>query len=220
MPRANKGGKKKSAAKVTPAAKPAAPAPASKQRLVDVKTLADKFDCTERRVHQLVKDRIIPRDERGSYDLEACCIGYIRYLRELVKKREAPADSPKHRRQVAEALRAETQAKREAMEFSEKIGELIPLQTYRQELQDRILPARGEFLALHRRLADHLDAKQAARVEAEVHAILSKLARGLNGTSTDAEDGPGAGAGSGGEPAGDEPLRERTVGPASTPDTQ
>lgn len=44
-------------------------------------TIAKLLDITERRVHQLVKEGILPRASRGNYELVPCVQGYIRYLR-------------------------------------------------------------------------------------------------------------------------------------------
>lgn len=45
-------------------------------------TIAKLFNLTERRVQQLAKDGIIPKDERGKYDLVGAVRGYIKYLQE------------------------------------------------------------------------------------------------------------------------------------------
>lgn len=43
--------------------------------------VAKLLDITERRVSQLVKDGTIPRPNNGDYNLSACVIAYIRFLR-------------------------------------------------------------------------------------------------------------------------------------------
>ena len=44
---------------------------------------AKLLDVTPRRVQQLASDGIVPKAERGDYDLAKCTIAYIRYLRRL-----------------------------------------------------------------------------------------------------------------------------------------
>jgi phage terminase Nu1 subunit (DNA packaging protein) len=47
-----------------------------------IAVIARLLDLTERRVQQLARDGVIPKAERGQYDLVAAVRGYIRYLRE------------------------------------------------------------------------------------------------------------------------------------------
>lgn len=46
------------------------------------KTIAKLLMLTERRVQQLSKDGVIPRAERGRYELASAVQGYVRYLRD------------------------------------------------------------------------------------------------------------------------------------------
>ena len=45
-----------------------------------VKTIAKLLNLTERRVQQLARDNIIPKPDKGKYDLVGCVQGYIGYL--------------------------------------------------------------------------------------------------------------------------------------------
>lgn len=47
-----------------------------------VATIAKLFNLTERRVQQLAKEGVIPKPEKGKYDLIGCVRGYIAYLQE------------------------------------------------------------------------------------------------------------------------------------------
>jgi len=44
-------------------------------------TIAKLFNITERRVHQLVKEGVLPKASRGSYELVPCVQGYINCLK-------------------------------------------------------------------------------------------------------------------------------------------
>ena len=50
-----------------------------------VGTIAKLFMMTERRVQQLVKKGIIPKNERGRYELVPVVQGYVRYLQEIAQ---------------------------------------------------------------------------------------------------------------------------------------
>mgnify|MGYP005728068115 CR=1 FL=1 len=45
-------------------------------------TIAKLLMLTERRVQQLAKDGVIPKSERGRYELAPCVQGYIRFLQD------------------------------------------------------------------------------------------------------------------------------------------
>lgn len=47
-----------------------------------VATIADLLMVSERRVQQLAKEGVIPKAERGRYELVPTVQGYIRYLQE------------------------------------------------------------------------------------------------------------------------------------------
>lgn len=50
------------------------------QLLYKVAVIARFLNLTERRVQQLARDGIIPKPEKGKYDLVGCVQGYIGYL--------------------------------------------------------------------------------------------------------------------------------------------
>ena len=52
------------------------------QQLYPVTTISNLFNMTDRRVQQLAKEGIIPKADRGKYDLIACVKSYIIYLQE------------------------------------------------------------------------------------------------------------------------------------------
>lgn len=61
--------------------------------VVSVDVVAKACNLEVRRIHQLAKEGIIPRDARGEYELGACMSAYIRYLQQVIEKRTTPAAS-------------------------------------------------------------------------------------------------------------------------------
>ena len=53
--------------------------------------IARLLDLSERRVQQLSREGVIPKAERGQYDLIGSVRGYVRYLRDQVLKAQAGA---------------------------------------------------------------------------------------------------------------------------------
>lgn len=93
-----------------------------------VSTIAKLFNLTERRVQQLAKDGIIPKAERGKYDLVGCVRGYIKYLQDLAFGREV-ASFDTHK-ESARLKKAQADHKQFQVEIIK--GEWIP----REEVQD------------------------------------------------------------------------------------
>lgn len=48
--------------------------------MVSVQAVAEMLNLSDRRVHQLVKDGVLPRSQKGKYDLVECGKSYIEYL--------------------------------------------------------------------------------------------------------------------------------------------
>ena len=53
--------------------------------------IARLLDLSERRVQQLSREGVIPKAERGRYDLVGAVRGYVAYLRDLAVKAQAGA---------------------------------------------------------------------------------------------------------------------------------
>ena len=66
--------------------------------------IARLLDLSERRVQQLSREGVIPKAERGQYDLVGSVRGYVRYLRDQVlkaqRKPSGAALSPSSRSRV------------------------------------------------------------------------------------------------------------------------
>lgn len=69
--------------------------PADVSRRVAVATLAAHLDLSRQRCGQFVSDGVFERDAAGRYDLAACRVAYIRYLRSL---RSEPVETDAMRR--------------------------------------------------------------------------------------------------------------------------
>ena len=55
-----------------------------RKNTVSVHEVAYFLDMTPRRIQQLVVDEVLPRVAPGRYDLQACVVSYVRYMREQV----------------------------------------------------------------------------------------------------------------------------------------
>ena len=83
--------------------------------------IARLLDLSERRVQQLSREGVIPKAERGQYDLIGSVRGYVRYLRDQALK--AQAGAPDYAAERARFIRA--RADLAEMEAEEKRRSLI-----------------------------------------------------------------------------------------------
>lgn len=54
------------------------------QKYCDVHRVAFYLNVTPRRIQMLVKRRVLPRDERGKYELISCIHAYLIYLKKMI----------------------------------------------------------------------------------------------------------------------------------------
>ena len=144
-----------------------------------VATVAKLLLLTERRVQQLTKDGVLPRAERGRYELAPVVQSYVGYLRDraLPGADEAASDAF-HR---ARARRMTAEANLSEMRDAEARGELIPAADVRAVLSSMIVRVRAKLLSIPPRLAPRVvgctsltDAEEAIRQG--VHDALDELA--------------------------------------------
>lgn len=112
--------------------------------------IARLLDLSERRVQQLSREGVIPKAERGQYDLIGAVRGYVRYLRDQAQK--AQAGAPDYAAERARFIRAradlaemEAQEKRRALIAADQIeaawiAVLALLRTRMLALPDRLAP--------------------------------------------------------------------------------
>jgi phage terminase Nu1 subunit (DNA packaging protein) len=83
---------------------------------VPLSTIAKLLDLTERRVNQLAKDGVLPKSERGRYELVPVVRAYIRFLREKTVNTDVGADDyAAHRARLTSAKADMAEMEREQM---------------------------------------------------------------------------------------------------------
>lgn len=171
-----------------------------------IAVIAKLLDLTERRVQQLSRTGVIPKAERGQYDLVGAVRGYIGYLREQVRSAEAGA--PDYSAERARLLRA--RADLAEMEAGGRRGALIPAEAVEGSWIAILARLRQRLLALPDRLAPlcHEETTIAGtrdQIRRAVREALEELAATPVVTASDPDpDGPGA-AGGGGAPGARDP---------------
>lgn len=118
--------------------------------------IAKLLDLSERRVQQLSREGVIPKAERGQYDLIGSVRGYVRYLRDQAQK--AQAGAPDYAAERARFIRA--RADLAEMEAEEKRGSLIASEDAETAWIAVLALLRTRMLGLPDRLAPQLHAEK------------------------------------------------------------
>lgn len=120
---------------------------------VSVDVVAGLFGLTPRRIQQLVKEGVLPRGERGRYNLAACVRAYVAFLQ--LKLHEAQSSQRSSARDaLAEDKALKVRAERELVEMKvqERRAQLVPSADVRWQmerlcgtLRSRVLGVRGRW---------------------------------------------------------------------------
>lgn len=178
--------------------------------LQSIAVIARLLDLTERRVQQLGRDGVVPKPERGRYDLIGAVRGYVRYLREQVSHNAGgAADFGAERIRLIKA-----KADLAEMEAAKMRGDLVAAAAVEQAWTDILARLRARLLVLPDRIAPLVHEEtsiQAARnvIRKAVIEALSEIAAtpvvavDFEGAGAAGEDG-GAGAVDSDAAAGDD----------------
>lgn len=114
-----------------------------------IAVIAKLLDLTERRVQQLGRDGVIPKAERGRYDLVGAVQGYVRYLRDQASRNQGgPADFGAERARLIKA-----KADLAEMEAAQRRDELLPAAAVEDAWTEVLARLRARLLVLPDRLA-------------------------------------------------------------------
>ncbi len=118
-------------------------------QLYPAHTIANLWNLTERRIQQLAKDGIIPKADRGKYDLVACTRAYISYLRDRAEGSAGDGASYHEHRSSLTAAKAE----REALGLAKLKGEVLPFEDVQLVINEMMAVLTSSMDGLGGRLA-------------------------------------------------------------------
>lgn len=183
--------------------------------------IARLLDLSERRVQQLSREGVIPKAERGQYDLIGSVRGYVRYLRDQAAR--AQAGAPDYAAERARLIRA--QADLAEMEAEEKRGALIPADQVEEAWIAILTLVRTRLLALPDRLAPQVfERSTVADVHALIRTAIREVLNDLADTDvqlkSDIEPDGGDGGDGGDDPEAGGAQGDGGAAPAAGPDDQ
>jgi phage terminase Nu1 subunit (DNA packaging protein) len=114
-----------------------------------VSVIAKLFNMTERRVQQLAARGVIPKANRGQYDLVACVRGYISFLQACAFNKDTKnGDILDERRRLVKA-----QAEKTELEVKTLKKELLFLDDIEEEWSGLVIAFRSRLLTVPTRAA-------------------------------------------------------------------
>lgn len=147
-----------------------------------VKTIAALLRLTERRVQQLSKEGVIPKAERGRYELAPAVQGYITYLQDRLAPRESDGDPDRIDYHVEKARKTKAEADMAEMEAARMRGDLVDalemknvLELVMSEVKTKLLNNAPTRIAA-RTKAEKKEAQIKAIAKEEIAASLQALA--------------------------------------------
>ena len=153
-------------------------------------TISKLLDLSERRVQQLSREGIIPKAERGRYELVPAVQGYIRYLRDRsLEVGVVSIDVARQRKTAAEAEMAE-------IELAKARADVVGIDDVAKQWDTILSGVRTRLLALPTKVAPMVAPETDQSlvkefIEDAVHIALGELAAGLSDdTGSDKQSGP------------------------------
>lgn len=162
------------------------------ETVVPLKTIARALDLTERRVNQLVKDGVLPKTERGRYELIPVVKAYVNFLRNNSVNSDVGADDYAAQRTRLTKAKADM-AEMEKLQMEDS---LIPADDVENAWDTMVSNMRAKMLSLPSKVAtavfvaeDVSEAKRTIKEQvnealAELSSIEVKTANPIRATST------------------------------------
>ena len=130
-----------------------------------VTTIAKILNLTERRIQQLSQEGVIPKNERGRYDLENSIRGYVQYLQDRASGQSLESvDYHKERARLTKL-----QADEKSLLLEQLRGKLLTVEDVSETWVEMITNARAKLLSLPNKMAGQVTGLQEM---AEVEALL------------------------------------------------
>lgn len=147
-----------------------------------VGTIAKLLLITERRVQQLTKDGVIPKAERGRYELAPAVQGYIRYLQDRNLKVDG-AEVIDFNAERARKLKAEADIAE--LEAAKKRGEIATIEQVQRSVENAFAEVRANMRNIPSRLVTQLigETNEVAMKEKmidEIDLALTALSEGFD----------------------------------------
>lgn len=137
-------------------------------RTVDVGTLAALLDLTDRRIHQLVREGVLPKAGRGKYPVADCVQAYVGYWQRQAEERAAQVVIDY---KAVRARKVQAEAELKELELGLRRGELVPTDAVEAQVRDALEPVDIGLRTVHNRLSREWAEKLGVAEGEAVHLI-------------------------------------------------
>jgi hypothetical protein len=154
--------------------------------MATLKQVAIHLGISAPRVKQLVDQEILPRAERGAYDIESCRISYLSRLRHEASysRHSATADLKRQRAEVELELRK--------YELAERLGLMVRASDLEPFIQRKLVALRGRLLPIGGKIAPIINPEAPAEVQDVIDKAIHDALEELIGNDEDTEDSRGS----------------------------
>lgn len=121
--------------------------------ITDVKTIAYVLNMTTRRVQQMAKQSLIPRMQRGKYNLAECTRAYISYLEEKSEMSEIDHTKVQQEYDVEKVLHERAKRQKSELQLLELKGELHRSKDIERIWNNVAMTFRSRVMALSTKIA-------------------------------------------------------------------
>ena len=187
--------------------------------LYSKKVIADLLNLTERRVEQLTAQRIIPKAERGKYDLGPTIKAYVMYLQQRLSGGKECIDvaALKDEKLKAETEERKAKADMAAMRADAMRGQLIDRDDVVRQWTSRVTEVRAALLGLPQEIGFLFgETEQRIRIEEGVEKFVEETLKRYSREGICTPRGVDA-EGTDGAVAAEEDKRERMGGRKQSP---
>lgn len=156
-------------------------------KTVIIAELADILNLSERRIYQLVEEKLIPKESKGRYELKTVIQSYIKYLQQLASSKGSSSEQKESKSRLLKA-----QADKAELELEALKGKYIETTEVEFEWSNLLLAFRSKMLNMPSKLASLLAgagsdfAKLEQILEDEIYEALTEL--GKYGETEDPEN--------------------------------
>lgn len=146
-----------------------------REQIVSTLELAQVFDISDRRIQQLVTERVLTKEGRSRFNLVQSVQSYLQYQVELIKERQSTGTLSDEQTRLTKA-----KADREELELEVRRSELIPIAVASIAWGQVIAAARTRLLSLPATIKTqmpHVDADVVEHVDKFVRTILEEMSK-------------------------------------------
>ena len=146
-----------------------------KEQIVSTLELAQILGISDRRIQQLVNEKVLEREGRSRFHLARSVQAYMQYQIELIKERQSTGTLAEEQTRLAKA-----KADREELELEVRRGELIPVDVAGVVWGQVVASARTRLLSLPASIKTqlpHVDADAVEHVDRFVREILEEVSK-------------------------------------------